>query len=266
MTTHLLTRSLVSILLLGSILSLPSACDQPRVKCVSARGDFAAKYTLVQGTGECASVKGEVIGFQSYNARAGDGTPDFSKSTVALQPDTMGTLASRAELSTISDADATHKLYSLGSFATAEPGPDDFCAVPTLSVAEQKLAAAPAILPDPADPEDMGSPEQAETAIKYEWSNVRIYVNPSAIGTQMVGDLRYTRDGCTATYRVAGVYPAHPCANEDTKKADDRLCAPDADPDHGIESGSGINPDFPVKCDEDLLLCVLTKEPPALKD
>ena len=257
MATRLSTRSFVSLLLLSTGVVFASACDQAVVKCISARGDFAAKYTLVAGTGACAALKGGVLGFQSYNPAGPDGTPNFAVSSIAIQPDAIGVLRARVEASDLSDTDPTHKLYSVGTFSTADPV-NEFCEVPKFdNAAEQDLPAALEIAPDPADPKDKGSPAQAATKIKYAWSNVRIYVKAAAIGTQMSGDLVYTRDGCSATYKVVGVYPAHPCA-DDMGKADEKLCAPDADPGAGIAVGSGISPDFPVKCDPDLLLCVLT--------
>jgi hypothetical protein len=42
------------------------------------------------------------------------------------------------------------------------------------------------------------------------------------------------------------------------------LCSPYANPDAGLATGSGINPDYAVVCDPNLLLCVLAKEPPSL--
>ncbi len=87
-------------------------------------------------------------------------------------------------------------------------------------------------------------------------------------GTQFSGHLRYTEDSCSAEYNVAGVWPSVFCGVD--KEVDDgmggtktvtvpeaSLCCPSADPLGGRITGSGINPDFPMKCDPDLLLCVL---------
>ena len=46
-------------------------------------------------------------------------------------------------------------------------------------------------------------PAEPAVSIRYEFSNVRVYTTASAIGTQLSADLTYTKDGCTATYRVA---------------------------------------------------------------
>ncbi len=122
----------------------------------------------------------------------------------------------------------------------------------------------------------METPAVPATSIKYEWSNVRFYVTPAAPGTQLVGDLTYTKDGCVATYHVTAVYPSVSCQqlNADGDPVFDMagnpvlapdLCLPEADPAAGRPTGSGINPDFPVECEPKTALCVLTKEVPALK-
>lgn len=53
--------------------------------------------------------------------------------------------------------------------------------------------------------------------------------------------------------------PAHePVVNE-------ALCSPFPDPALGLYTGSGINVDFAVRCDPELLFCVLRKDPPSLR-
>ena len=109
-----------------------------------------------------------------------------------------------------------------------------------------------------------GTQEQPATSVKYEWSNVRVYDTAAATGTQFTADLAYTQDGCTAQYHVFAVYPAVSCdAGDGTPN--EALCSSEANPDAGMATGSGISPDVPITCDPDLLLCVLTKEPPASK-
>jgi hypothetical protein len=46
---------------------------------------------------------------------------------------------------------------------------------------------------------------------------------------------------------------------------DETLCAAVEDPDRGHSIGSGINLDFAVQCDPELLLCVLSSAPPSLR-
>lgn len=44
-----------------------------------------------------------------------------------------------------------------------------------------------------------------------------------------------------------------------------KVCLPDADPEQGREYGSGLSPDLDIRCDPDLLLCVLDEEPPSTR-
>jgi len=60
---------------------------------------------------------------------------------------------------------------------------------------------------------DLGNPvdEQAAVHLKYEWSNVRIIVNPDSIGTQTFADLNYTNNDCQAQFRVSILTPVVDC-------------------------------------------------------
>ena len=258
---------------LGAAASL-AACDQPKIECTSARGGFAAKYYKVSGTGTCSELKGDIIGLQPYNPadsvanceKRGDDTvcdgtkPDFSSSTLAIQTTAVGSVGPESP-----DPDATHKMYSLGSFTSTEPDGNDFCMVPTLSAAHQVVEEVAG--------EGGGSPAPLQTAtdVTYEWSNAKLYVTTAAPGTQMTADLKVTQDGCTAQYKVVALYPGVSCASEDADgnpTIDPKLCEPEADPEKGYAFGSGINPDFPVECDPVLALCVLKEtsagQPPAI--
>src|SRR5262249_27511332 len=84
-----------------------------------------------------------------------------------------------------------------------------------------------------------------KTHIKYDWSNVKIYVSASAIGTQMSGDLKLTQDACTATYHVTGLAGNVDC-----------------DDDSGCGPANGIAATAPVMCDPDLKKCVLKDQDP----
>jgi hypothetical protein len=240
-------------------------CGQPKARCQTSRGDFAAKYTLVQGTGPCAELKGEDVGVQSYNYPTADGQfADLNRPSIALLPQTIGDLLDRASGQEVADPDDSHKPYGKGDFDSAEPGADEFCPVSKIAAAEQNLPVVPAVAPDPEDPEDKGQEEQPATKIKYAWSNFKVLVSVAHFGNQFVSDLAFSQDGCTATYRVWGLYPLVSCADQDGKP-DDRLCSSEAIVEAGMTSGSGINPDYPTACDPDLLFCVLSKEPPAIK-
>jgi hypothetical protein len=80
--------------------------------------------------------------------------------------------------------------------------------------------------------------------VRYEFSNVRVYYTPAAIGTQFAADLTYTADGCTAKYKVAAVTPMVSCgasaALGDAGAADAMVADGDlADDDAGVAADGG---------------------------
>ena len=254
-----------STLVLTALVTLFPACEQPKPSCTAGVGAFAAKYTLKSGDESCVpgANGGEIIGLMKYNPSLRDDKThqDFTKASLAIRTTKLGAVAVAAEdmESGASGADATGEPTSIGDFSSTTPDEDDVCTVPTLSAAEEQAT-------------DMAG----TTTIKYEWSNVRLYVTTASPGTQMVGDLTYSEtrpdnSTCSATYSVLGLWPAVSCEakvdGKGTGMADPALCSPTADPAHGRATGSGINPDLEkrVACDPKLLLCVLTAPPDALK-
>jgi hypothetical protein len=238
------------------------SCEQPRIKCLAGHGGFAATYTLIpgskQGTGDCDTLLGEVIGLEKYNPSSSEDPTkqDLSQATLAIQSTALGTLARAAAEEGFVDEDSL--AFSLGAFETVDPDENDVCYVPTLSEAEQNIPDLSLDLP--------------QTDMKFEWRNVRLLVTAAYPGTQMVAELRYTENGCSASYSVTGLWPAVACEGLDadgngTGLPDATLCNPKADPAAGRATGSGINPDLSpnVICDENLLLCVLKSPPEALR-
>lgn len=265
--------SALSVLSLGAM-----GCDQPAPKCGVARGMFAATYTLVSGEGECAMLHGDLLGVQAYNARtsASDDRPDYDKTSVAIQPQALTDLLGAS--AGLADPNEDDLPYALGRFAHSSPK-SSYCDVPELSVARLRL-------PEIAEQEVDACttlPVQPAVDISYEWSNVRVLVTPANYGTRFEADLTYTNGDCTATYKVAAIYPVVSCdaapvpeepeatdpeeTDEEpmcpaepepvTPIPDDGLCAAVPDVAAGHPIGSGISPDFAVRCDPDLLLCVL---------
>jgi len=205
--------------------------------------------------------------------------------------------------------DTMHNPNSVGDFTTPTPGGDDFCQVPTFpQQGEQQLPFIPAVPPIPPDPDagpdaegTPGVPAVPGQNIKYDWSNVRVLVRPTANGTQLAGDLTVTTDTtadpdagaahCTATYRVQALFNPNQVACgkavDGGEIADFCQCLPYSDPDNGRSLGSGLSPDLfgpqppasaaceldpgnaaaleaasKVQCHPELHLCVLKNDPP----
>ena len=161
------------------------------------------------------------------------------------------------------------ELNSIGDFASATPDDDDVCTVPKLSDARQTLPQFTYVPPKDKPTDPPKSPVSVDAGdITYAWSNIRLYVTAALPGTQLVGDLTYTKNGCTASYDVLALWPSVSCDNG-KGQPDPSLCDPEADPAAGRATGSGINPDIyaenRVKCDPDLLRCVLSAPPKQLE-
>jgi hypothetical protein len=240
-----------------ALLGPGAGCEQQKPKCATGRGSFAARYTVVSGPASCQERKGEKLGVQTYNAIGKHNNPDLDRSSIAIQSESLGLLVDNAESAGVKDPDANHKPYAFGAFTTAEPE-GDFCTVPSLTPAVQSLEA---VKEDP----DKKVTEQPKSDVTYAWSNVRVYVTPAAYGTQFTANLTLTTNGEACVYNVQAMYPYVDCSKpdpNDPKKLlpDDSACAAEANPAAGRPTGSGINPDFPVRCDPDLLACVLTRD------
>jgi hypothetical protein len=257
----------------GAAVTIAVSCsDQPKVKCTAGRGRFAASYTTAMALPDAGcNMLGEELGVEVYNQPNAGGTNiDPSKQSIWIRGQSISNaIGERGGV-----PDMAHSQNSIGQFETAEPGDDTFCKVGNLTPAEQDL-------PDAGD--------FPPTSIKYEWSNLRFVVAPRTEGSQLVGDLTYTRDGCTANYHVTALYPAVTCEVDGTA-LDFCKCLyyGDPTPEYDRPKGSGISPDLfgfaptfgdaacdksaaqaqamedasKVKCDHVTHLCVLKGDPP----
>ncbi|PRP94336.1 hypothetical protein [Enhygromyxa salina] len=247
------TRCLASALLvIAGAAALTTSCTQPVINCTSAHGYFAAEYVLTQGDPDspCGQLVGDVLGMQTYSQEGGKyGTPDYQNAKVAIRPQSLGELiADAAQRDAIDIDDKFYDANAIGDFGAGFPNADDFCLVDELERAQVSLPELEAAPDDPNTPdEDESLPAQPATEITYEWSDARFVVSADAQGTQFEADLEYTRDGCSASYHVVGVYPAVPCES-DAECDDDK---------------NGINPDFALRCNVELGLCVLDAALPA---
>jgi hypothetical protein len=236
-----MTKNIVSVAaaLLGAG-ALVAGCnfEQPDAGCIVQDASFAnwyAKYDLKPGSTVepgCAStvLKGEELGVFKFT------NPDQPGQTkLTIRPEG---LASRAER----DPGDPYLQTAVGDLSD-EPV-ESFCAASNFSGAEV-LAG-----PRAADPEHEIEPEAA-TNITYTFDNVKVYSAPRAPGTQLTGELSYTRDNCTTEYVVRAIWPAAEC---------------DPDEEDPCGEGSGVNPDFNVECDRELLHCVPVGAIPAFKD
>ena len=247
-----------------------SGCTQPPVNCtVSAAMPYTGKYKITagQGSGACAELPGDALGFGAYNRATPEGVPDLDTVSMSVRTTFLGTLVAHAAEYGLRDPDDQNTPHAFGQFASGVPDADGICRPEELSVALQNVPAVAADPGDPDDPED-DIPEQPATNVRETWTGVEVYVTAANLGTQVRGQYSVAQDTCNAVYDVLALFPQVYCGDEDMipdadddddNEPDDTLCAAEAHPMLGI--GSGISPDFPVTCDPDLLFCVLDAEP-----
>ncbi|MBN1206371.1 MAG: hypothetical protein JXB05_15770 [Myxococcaceae bacterium] len=218
-----MTRRILGLALAAT---LSASCDtaQPPIGCPVQSLEWSATYKL-KGESTCPMKAGEQLGIQKFSTPSGD-------ERLSIKPQTLVDLEER---------DTQHLAYSLGALAK-EADAEGFCSATEVEVAQKDA---------PADDEQGLPPKK----IVYRWGNVRVLATPQAPGTQLVADLEYTEDGCTAQYEVWAMWPGDvECANE-AGEPDNKIC----------QDAGSINPDFAVTCDPTQLRCVPAKRPPSLQ-
>ncbi|MDI1448790.1 hypothetical protein [Polyangium sp. 6x1] len=261
-----------------------ASCSQPTIQCVVSHYPFFAKYELVSGDEACLGLKGEDIGMSTYLAPNADKTlADYNDRSVAIQSSTLGLLARDREGAGYDLG--KDKPFAFGKYTT-NPDANNLCYAggangsAALASADMNIEAF-----DTGEVDAMGNPVILPAMhLQQEWRNIKVYVTAGAPGTQVVGDMvfRDVMAGCEATYKFIALSPSVPCgidvdddnnpktdaanddadpANDDPQVPLDLLCDSEAHPDQGIAIGSGINPDFPVRCDPETLHCILSGDP-----
>jgi hypothetical protein len=282
-----------TLALLLAAAALGGCSDQPKPGCISTTNPFAVKLITVgepleSVPGACTGFGPDgfnalpEIGISPYYERGSDGQPNYDRGSIAIQTAEIGGVYYTAQGFEVGNAvDGT--IYSFGSFTSSEPGGDNFCNVPELTPTRLVLPALAEIPDDPATEDaDESFPGQPPVDATLAWSDVRIYVTADTFGTQMDGNLVDTRinaagDTCTYTYRALGLAPAVACGATGDDGAplfnDDgspvlapELCDPEADPDNGRPTGSGISPSANYECDPVTAFCVVAGDTvPALR-
>ncbi|MDC0714031.1 hypothetical protein POL68_36540 [Stigmatella sp. ncwal1] len=233
-------KNIVStVTVLASASLLLAGCDQPSAGCiVQDSSSWYAKYDLKEGqtiSDACRPLvpQGELVGVFKYV------DPEVADSGVlTLRP---AALASRS-LRDPSFNNPKEGVYPQTAIADLESDPDadDFCGTSNWKPASVTATATSTV---------------AATDISYAYNNVKVFARPDAPGTQMTGDVSYSRTEngvtCTAQMVMRAMWPAVAC-NPDNADS----CGPSA----------RINPAFAVVCDPVLKYCVPSKPIPSFKD
>lgn len=258
---------LCSVCLFVATAFLSISCEQPPMVCEVASDAYVMKYFPKDPDNDCLGLAGELVGMDVYNPPKGDEQQiDASRATIAIQSNTMGSLADDAQWNAgVIDANSAHKQYALGDYAV-RPDENDFCAATNLAPAQQEY---PLTSYTDAD----GNPALfPETSFLQQWKDVKVHVTFSTPGNAAMGEVTMTRvtktpfmpepETCTVTYVASGLFPAVGCEaldenGEGTGLPDDLRCCSNANIEKGRLYGSGIHPDYKTKCDPVLLACVL---------
>lgn len=249
------------------------SCSQAPAECVVGHAGSGLGYgttlTIKGDAPACASdpkfthatgvllkdLKGDVFGLETYHPKSKtEEAPDYTQTNVAIKSDSLGAMAD------INGADDAHPLYAFGKFKSVVPDSNNFCSVDLEKPAQQDfkgITELDLLTGDPKVDATMKPLAPQDVTVKYEWQDLKLYVTPSAPGTQFSGDLSYTQTvggtECAVTYHAVGLWPAVDCGSYDpytgdADGTDQDACLPDADTEAGRPVGSGINPDFPVQC------------------
>lgn len=193
--------------------------EQPDAGCIVQDTNWYAKYDLKANSAvpvgcESTVLTGEALGvFKFTNPEA----PGETKLTI--RPEGLASRAAR-------DPGDPYLQTAVGSLTDTTV--DSFCSASNFT--EASVNAAPVADDVATGDEDESLP--AET-INYKFDNVQVYSAPRAPGTQLKGELTYTRNGCTTQYTVRAIWPVAEC---------------DPSEEDSCGGGSGVNPDFNVEC------------------
>lgn len=223
-----------------------TSCAEVEILCGSAHDGYSFEFILESGDGPCAQLIGDEVGLDTFISYP-DNEPDFSQPDLSMKPLALALAVAEAE--SRSGEAITSPLYSIGQHATEYPDGGDFCSVPQLTTTAVSLPALEAVPDDPETEEDESLPAVEARDISYEWSDVRLYTTFTAQATQVIASLRYTENGCTATYTARGLFPYVPCSSDEDCN----------------DPASSINPDFSTRCSAELGACILAGDPPSLK-
>lgn len=248
----------------GVAMGWAAACnvEQPPAACPIPHTSIFVKYTPQDRTvGACAEIPGEFWTLSKYNV-PGETTNRlgvFPEGAAAFQGDER--LDDNDNIIAIGDFDfaATEGFCSGSGFAPA-----------TITVPEVSEMLA-----------DGGTDVTPAANLTYDIQELRLAGTTQVPGTQFTGRMKYSQDGCTATYDLLGISPAVDCCQQDedgkcvenaegNQIPDDSRCNATRDEEtgevHPACNGSHecLNPDFRLKCDPVTLFCIPAGEVPSL--
>lgn len=245
--TSIFSALLAASALVGACVAQPiPPCGVVGANPVAGVYPYAVHFTLEgtpTGTG-CGDLTFDEMGAQKFLP------PGGTQATIALK---LGTIGTPIEDGRVDPADPDAKKVNAIANFTANPTAGK-CLANGFSAAEQSFEAS-SFDRDLPDGGTETVPLPAYT-VKFQFNDLTFTSTTAAPGTVFEGTVVYTLDTCTANYKVEGLWPSHSC-DDGNGNPDPTLCDPRPDLDAGRAFGSGINPDFKVRCDPVSLHCRL---------
>jgi len=240
-----MTKKIVSaaaVLIGAGSLLMGCSFEQPNAGCIVQ--DSSNWYAFYEADGapsgtctaaSAAPLTGELVGIFKFVD-----PNDRSDIKLVLRPAGLASRAAR-------DQGSPYEQNAVGKL-TDTPDAEDFCAATEFSEAKVND-------PGVTNP-TTGAQTTAPAQISYKFENFKVLAAPNAPGTQGRGELTYTRDGCTAKYKVLTIWPRVAC---------DPNATIEEKPSDACGEGSGANPDFNLKCHPTLKYCMPDVTKPVLK-
>lgn len=276
-------RIVTAVALIGAA-GIISGCtlEQPSAGCIvqdSTDYPWQAVYVLKNGdaTKSCGQLKGEALGVWKYVQFTRDEqTQQLTKTgaKLALRPQGLadrflpyvyedealnadGSVKVDAEGNTVMEEKEADRVegaraddYKIAKAATAlsstladEPNDKGLCATSGFNAATVTSSAVERINEETGETITVVPQE----TVTYAFTDVQVYSDPSAPGTQLTGTLKYSDGpGCEAEYTVLALWPQVEC-DVDAFNSPTEANAADR-----CDVGSGLNPDFDAVCVADI--------------
>lgn len=226
--------------------------EQPEAGCVVQDATFRswyAKYELQAGQTVPPACQGVLLGGEPMGVFKFTDPKQPGSAILTLRPQGLYGRASR-------DPGQEPFAQTAVGQLEHEPAEDNFCSTEAWAPTSVNAEAGSFVPPGAAQPQ-----EEPVTQITYQYDQVKVYSAPDAPGTQLTGELTYTRDGCSVRYTLQAIWPAVPC--NPASQSPSEKCG----------EGSGINPRLAVVCDTSVQLtpdypgvCVAQKPIPSFKE
>ena len=269
-------RIVTAVALIGAA-GIISGCslEQPSAGCIvqdSTDYPWQAVYVLKNGdaTRSCGQLKGEALGVWKYIEFDKGENEQLAKKRayIGIRPEGLASRFAVTFEDEVLNADGTVKIedgepvmeevtvervdgardnnYELAKAATAlsetladEPDANGLCATTGFKPA---TVTAKAVTRRDEGKDELITVAPAES-LSYAFTDVKVYSDPSAPGTQLTGTLKYSDGpGCEAEYTVLALWPQVEC-DVDAFNSPTEANAADR-----CDVGSGLNPDFDAVC------------------